>query len=229
MDEKKGIRVCLIASGALFFAFLVLILLLKTVDVGFVPFVNEKGGASIEIGLHAFNESVARKLSYNETWYKISEILGIFCLLICCAFAVFGVIQLAIRKSLKSVDKTLYLLGSFFILVIVFYVFFELAVVNYRPAHSSCEREPSFPSSHTVLSVCVCLFAAMLLPSYIKNKRILAAASAGLISLAALTVLSRFLSGVHWATDIIGGILLSFSICFLFKASLIYLSRKQTN
>jgi undecaprenyl-diphosphatase len=40
--------------------------------------------------------------------------------------------------------------------------------------------------------------------------------SAAGILLAAITVLFRFLSGVHWFTDILGGILISASLLFLF-------------
>ena len=40
--------------------------------------------------------------------------------------------------------------------------------------------------------------------------------SAAGILLAAITVLLRFLSGVHWFTDILGGILISASLLFLF-------------
>lgn len=226
MSDKKKMRTYSILSAVLFLAFLTLIVFLKTIDVGHVAFLNAEGGkpVSVEVGFSSFNESVAKKLTFSKVWYDLSEIFGIICLLAAGGFALLGIVQIITRKSLKSVDKKLYLLGAFFVLVIVFYVFFEMVVVNYRPAHNSSEGEASFPSSHTVLSICVCFATATILPDYVKSKKLSICMRVALGAVAAFTVIARTLSGVHWATDIIGGILLSFSLCFLFKAATVFLS-----
>lgn len=220
-NEKSGTNAkrCFIISTALLVAFFVLILLLYTVDRGAYVITGSAGRFEIEIGLKAINVAVADSVPYNSFWYDLSEILGVLCLLLAGGFAVFGIIQLVTRKSLKKVDKKIYLLAAFYVLIAVLYAFFEIVIINYRPALLTGEKEASFPSSHTVLSLCVCLSSVTVLGYYVKNKKVLCAANIALAALGALTVFARALSGVHWLTDIIGGVLLSFALWFAFKAS----------
>lgn len=225
---KLSLRGCFIIAAALFAAFVALIIMLLTVDKGTVYFNTVGGIAKTEVGLSHLNESVCRGIGYSTFCYTLSEIFGVLCLLIAGGFAVFGVFQLATRKSLKRVDKKIYLLAAFYVLVAVLYVFFEIVIINYRPAHASAEKEASFPSSHTVLSLCVCLSAASVIGDYIKNEKLLLSVKIALYSLGALTALFRMLSGVHWFTDIIGGVLLPFALWFAFKGTLRLIDNKQS-
>ena len=75
------------------------------------------------------------------------------------------------------------------------------------------EAEASFPSSHTML-VCVVMGSAiMLLGRYIKDEKIRRVLKIVFYLVIAVTVLGRLFSGVHWLTDILGGVLIS--ICLL--------------
>ncbi len=202
-------RKSLYGSVACFILFLILILLVITVDVEAI------GPQGTEVGLAGINGFFSEKLDYNETYYKITELLGYLAILICAAFGAFGLYQIFKGRSLKAVDKDILVLGAFYIAVIAVYVFFEKVVISYRPVILDEGLEASFPSSHTMLSVCVFISAIMELETRLPFRYVKPVSAAGIL-LAAITVLFRFLSGVHWFTDILGGIIISASLLFLF-------------
>jgi len=74
---------------------------------------------------------------------------------------------------------------------------------------------PSFPSGHATASAC-CLAAFALLAGVGRSPRLRAALGAAAVSLAAGIASSRVFLGVHWLTDVIGGLALGwawFAIC----------------
>ena len=71
---------------------------------------------------------------------------------------------------------------------------------------------------------------AILMPDYLNNESLGKAVRVIFWALAVLTVLSRLLSGVHWLTDIIGGIIISAFFLTLYYAAyrkIDYMERKQ--
>ena len=216
--SKKRAYIYFILSGAAFALFLLLIILLKTVDVKTITLIGSGGTFDIKIGLSTLNIAVSDVIAYNSFWYKLTGVAGVLPLAVAGAFVVFGAVQLITRKSLKKVDGEIYLLGAFYVLTLAVYVFFEKVVINYRPVILSEAPEASFPSSHTMLAVFICLSASFTLEKFVKNQAILSIAQIALGALTGIIVLGRILSGVHWATDIIGGLLISFALYFCYKA-----------
>ena len=211
---KNKMKFCLGGiSGALF---VLLILLVRTVDVDAI------GPEGSSVGFSKINGAVKDTFSYNETWYKITQYLGYAALAIAGGFALLGLVQLIRRKSLFKVDKNILALGVLFAVVIILYVMFNKITVNYRPVILPEEGvlEASYPSSHTVLT-CVVMGGAMLqLPYYIKNQGLRLALNTILALIILLTVGGRLVSGAHWLTDILGGILLSGCLLFVFSGVL---------
>lgn len=197
-----------------FFLFLILIILLKTVDV------EKTGVGNTEIGLFHLNSAAKEFFGTNQAWYKITEITGILSIAAGGMFALFGLYQLIKRKSLFKVDSEILTLGGLYILIGGIYVLFEKVIINFRPIIMSGESAPeaSFPSSHTMLAVVVAGSVFMLLPKYIKNKTVLYVLKAICAALAVVTVTGRLFSGVHWLTDILGGVILSVCLLSLFGA-----------
>ena len=86
---------------------------------------------------------------------------------------------------------------------------FEIVVINYRPVLIEGILEASYPSSTTMLVMCVMPTAVMQFNSRIKSKALRNIVAATIIAFIAFMVIGRLVSGVHWFTDIVGGALLS--------------------
>lgn len=195
-----------IASAVCFGLFLLLIVLLKTVDVAAV------GPEGTEIGLSKLNVAAHDLFGENLGWYKVTNILGYLAILIALCFAALGGLQLIRRRSVLKVDKEILLLGCLYVVTVIFYVLFEKVIVNYRPILMPDGEgiEASFPSSHTVLSCVILGSGLFLLKKYTKkNKNVQLVLTVLFAVILALIVAGRLISGVHWFTDIVGGVLLS--------------------
>lgn len=202
-----------IISGVLF---LLLIVIIKNVDVAVI------GPESTEIGLSHINQAVHEAIGVNMACYKFTEITGILMLGVVAAFGVVGLVQLIRRKNLLKVDREILILGGFYIIIGILYLFFNKVAVNYRPIIIPGESEvaSAFPSSHTVLSLTVMGSAIMLLGKYIKNPTWCSILKILCVLLMVATVVGRLLSGAHWLTDIIGSLLLSTCLLSAFSAAI---------
>ena len=144
-------------------------------------------------------------------WYHITDWLGIIPIFMAMVYSLIGLIQLIKRKSLFKVDKEIIILGLFYLIVISLYVLFEKVIINYRPILMNGFLEASYPSSHTLMTICLCGSSIIINKKLFKNK------IANIINVLSLiiiiiTVIGRLISGVHWFTDIIGRILISVAL-----------------
>lgn len=199
----------LITSAVCFGLFLLLILLVKTVDVAAV------GPEGTEIGLSKLNVAIHGLFGEHLGWYKVTNILGYLAILIALCFAALGGLQLIRRRSVLKVDKEILLLGCVYVVTVICYIFFEKVIVNYRPMlmPDGTGPEASFPSSHTVLSCVILGSGLFLVKKYLKKQRTLQLVLNVLFAvMLALIVAGRLISGVHWFTDIVGGLLLSVAL-----------------
>ena len=199
------------AAGACFLVLLaVLMILLKTVDI------KPIGPVGTEVGLAGINGFFAKHFGYNAFWYHLSGGLGIAAILSAALFAALGVYQLIRGKSLGRVDRQILLLGILYLVVIILYLAFEKIPFNYRPVLLEDEPEPSFPSSHTMLTCTVMGSAIIIFGHLILDGRLRKICRVVAAVIMVLTVLARLFSGVHWFTDILGGILVSAALVFLY-------------
>ena len=189
--------------GALF---VILLVLLLTVDIA--PIAADGG----RVGLATLNESVWKAIGVNPTLYKVAKYTGYLALLVAAGLALLGLIQLVGRRSLAKVDRELLVLAGLYAATLAFYLAFEVFVVNVRPT----APEASFPSSHTLLAITFFGSALPLCRKYLQKKPICLCAQVALCVLLVVTTLCRFLSGVHWLTDILGGVLLGAALLCLF-------------
>ena len=141
--------------------------------------------------------------------YDLTDLLGLASLGICGIFGLQGLCQWIKRKSIRRVDGELLALGGFYLTVLAVFFLFELLQINYRPVLIQGRLEASYPSSTTMLALCVLPTAMLRLRS--RRVRFLLGA------LTAFLVLGRLLCGVHWVSDIIGGALLSAGLVTLYR------------
>ena len=193
-----------IFSGVLFFAFVIFTVLVRIVDV------RPIGPEESLVGFSTLNQYVHNLLGVHMTWYHITDWLGLFAVFIAFCFAGTGVCQLIKRKSIKKVDPSILALGGFYVAVVTAYLFFEKVIINYRPILLDGGAEPSYPSSHAMIVLCIMATAMMEIRALSsRKKKMVLVLDTVFILVMAVTVVGRLISGVHWFTDIIGGILLS--------------------
>ena len=203
----------LLAAGLLLAAFLLLTLAVLSVDV------QPIGPQGSGVGLAAVNGAAHRLLGVSMAWYVVTDWLGLVPLATGLGFAVLGLCQLVRRRSLFRVDAPVLLLGGLYTVLIVAYALFELFVVSRRPVLIDGVLEASFPSSHTMLTVGVMGSARLALRALLPRRRAVhIMADAVCLSVACVTVVGRLLSGVHWLTDILGGVLLASALTQTYAA-----------
>ena len=128
--------------------------------------------------------------------------------------------QLIKGKSLKKVDGDLYILLGFYVLIGMAYLLFEKLVINYRPIVMDGGVEPSYPSSHTVLAITFLYAAIIMLRRRIKDSQKMTVISIVLLVMMLAIILLRLFSGVHWLTDIIGGVILSVLLISIYNLAM---------
>ena len=199
MKKKKlmflGVSLCA--------AFVLWTCLLRVVDVESI------GPNGSSVGFSRLNGFIHNATKTNITLYVVTDWLGLVPIFTALGFAALGLWQWIVRKKLSLVDKSILSLGILYIAVVAVYIFFELVPINYRPVLIDGNLEVSYPSSTTVLVMCVMPTALMQLRARIKNAALKVCVSVAIVAFVAFMVIGRFLSGVHWFTDIVGGAIFS--------------------
>ena len=181
---------------------------LWTVLVSYVD-VRAIGQNASSVGFATLNGYVHNLTGVNMLLYTITDWLGLVPIGVAFGFAVLGLVQWVGRKSLFKVDRSILALGGFYIIVLAMYIFFEIVVINYRPVLIDGYLEASYPSSTTMLVMCVMPTTMMQLHARIKSDVFRRCVLISIAAFTAFMVIGRLASGVHWLTDIIGGALVS--------------------
>ena len=210
VKKMKRIRKSFVASMCLLTAFV-----LWTVAICFVD-VRTIGPDGSSVGFAGINGFVHNLTGVHFDLYNITDWLGLVPIFVCMGFGILGLVQWIKRKSICKVDYDILALGGFYIVTIAAYLFFENVVINYRPVLIGGYLEASYPSSTTLLVMCVMPTAIMQLGSRIRNKALRNIVVVSIVAFIAFMVVGRLISGVHWFTDIVGGALLSAGLVMLY-------------
>ena len=217
MKEKRNLLTGVVLIGA----FVLWTVLIQCVDVQAV------GQNGTKVGFADFNVWFHQLTGVHMTLYTITDWLGLIPIFICLWFGMLGLLQLIKRRSLLKVDPDILLLGVYYVLVIACYLIFEMIPVGYRPVLIEGRLEASYPSSTTllVLSVMPTLwFQANRRVSNVMRRKAVAVFA---VIFSAFMVIGRLISGVHWATDIIGSVLLSAGLYMLYRSAVLYTDKAK--
>ena len=209
MTEQRRDRVTgtvLIAAFALWTA------LVQIVDV------RPVGQNGTDIGFATFNTWFHGLTGVHMGIYTATDWLGLVPVAVCLGFGALGAMQLIRRRSLLAVDPDLLLLGVHYVAVAAAYLVFEAFPINYRPIPIDGVMEASYPSSTTLL-----VLGVMPTLAYQAVRRMKSSLAKGAVAFvaafSALMVAGRLVSGVHWATDIVGSILLAGGLFMLYRCA----------
>ena len=168
------------------------------------------------VGFAMLNGLVHETIGVHWGLYEMTDWLGLIPIGFVLGFAILGLVQLVRRRSLFKVDRSILVLGGFYIVVMAMYLLFEEVVINYRPVLIDGNLEASYPSSTTMLALCVLPTAMMQLKSRIRRRTVRRAVLMTLGAFTVFMVIGRLISGVHWLTDMIGSVLLSVGLVMLY-------------
>ena len=212
--KKNGKRV-LFLGISLVVAFVIWTTLIQVVDVQHI------GQNGTRVGFSSFNCWFHGLTGVHMSVYIITDWLGLVPVFICMIFGGIGVGQLIQRKSLFNVDYDIVILGIYYMIVMLVYFLFDIFPINYRPILIEGVMEASYPSSTTLLVLCV-------MPTFMEQTRrrlkkvsVKRLINIFVICFSTFMVFGRLVSGVHWFTDIVGGILLSAGLFYIYKAAVL--------
>ena len=174
------------------------------------------GPQKATVGFATLNSMLHRLTGVHMQLYTITDWLGLVPVVFVFGFALLGLAQWIKRKSILKVDRSILILGAFYIVTLAAYIFFESYVINYRPVLIEGSLEASYPSSTTLLVLCVMPTAIMQLRGRIKHPIVRKYVCIAITTFILFMVFGRLVSGVHWLTDIVGGILLSAGLVILY-------------
>lgn len=198
------------------FVFFIIAFILWTILICLVD-VSSIGPNNSNVGFSTLNNFIREIIGTNFILYVITDWLGLIPIFAALCFTILGLCQLVKQKSLFKVDRDIISLGIFYIVVIFVYILFEYLVINHRPVLINGYLEASYPSSTTMLVITVMSTAIMQINYRIKNKALNHLIMLIIILFIAFMVVGRLISGVHWITDIIGGILISTGLVLLYR------------
>lgn len=182
----------------------------KLVDVSSI------GPLNTEVGFASINSYVHRLTGVNYSLYTLTDWLGLVPIFVCVGFGVLGLVQWIKGKSIRKVDFDILVLGGFYTVTIAVFLLFEYIAVNYRPVLIDGHLEASYPSSTTLLVMCVMPTAILQFNRRIKNKIVRYIVAVTIVVFTLFMVIGRLISGVHWFSDIVGGLLLSSGLVMMY-------------
>ena len=215
MPEVRKKRYYLLRAVIALCLFAVLLIAVTHVDV------REIGPDGAPVGLAAVNSAFRGIMTYgtegvNTVLLKIRQYVRYALLILALIEFIWAVRKLSNGRRRENAD--LKALIFFLVLTMILcLVFTRFLMIVPKPVMTGGKLAPGFPSCFTLLAVCILSPAASEFSSNGKG-RIFPAFFEMLVTLllAALVILD-LIAGVHWLTDVIGGLLLGRGIVLIWK------------
>lgn len=200
--------------------FIIYTLLVKLVDVKPTGVFDPKTGIESNVGFSTMNLAFRDLVGQNFNLYRITD-YGSYAVTVPIGviFLTVGIVEWVRRKNLLKVDANVLALGLFYIADLIVFIVFNFIAINYRPCLIEGKLEPSYPSSTTLLAITLLITCIDQINIYIKKNNALRISLIVIcVLLTAFFVIGRAVSGVHWLSDIIGGVILAATLMALYMA-----------
>ena len=220
---KENAKKHLIAGSGSLAAFALWTALIQTVDV------QQVGPENTKVGFAAFNTWFHQLTGVHMALYAVTDWLGLVPIAVCLSFAIVGLIQLIKRRSLYKVDADILILGIYYTAVIAAYLLFEMIPINYRPVLIDGFLEASYPSSTTLLVLSVMPTLIFQISRRRADRAVKTFTTISAVVFSLFMVIGRTVSGVHWATDIIGSVLLSAGLFLLYTGVALWSDKRKNH
>lgn len=160
------------------------------------------------------NRYFVERISYNNFYFQLTNIIEYFAILVCSILFVIGIIRLV---SNKKIDKNVIYLGLIVIIIFIIHILFNNMIITFSPYCSIPEKHVvSYPTLTLVTGVSLLIVSSIYLSVTIKDKGIRISIKLISYSLSLIMVIARILCGYNLIVDIIGGILLSIFLILLY-------------
>lgn len=224
--KKYGYLILPLSFIALFVIYTILV---RTIDVSYQSDINAYLGFSR--WNHAVDDWVNYDINAFTTMKVMSDIIFYVSFIFPVLFGVLFCIQWIKRKSLKAIDRSLYIMLGTSVIACFAYLLFEVLKINYSPLSVVTNMKASYPSTHVFLG---CVFYASGVATiydvlHIESKGLKAGISIATIFLLLLLGFVRLLSRRHWISDILGAYILVAAILTVFFTLRHYLVLKKEN
>lgn len=215
IDKNKKLAVTImLAVATLFYTILVAAIDRKPI-----------GPEGSKVGWASLNGAFFSATGENPAWDKITDFFMILAVLTALSFVAIGVLQLIQTKKIFKVDKSIWAMAGLYVLMALLYIVFDKIIkVNMRPIlEEGGKLECSYPSSH-VFVICTIMGSAYYAWGKIRffqeKKMVLEIARIAALAIMALSIAGRMVAGVHWLTDIIGGMLFAATLVSAYIAAI---------
>lgn len=219
--KEQGKRIFVLGC-MLITSFVVWTMLIQTIDV------QPVGVKGTSVGFAVINCWFHKLTGVHMKLYDITDWLGLVPVFICMIFGGLGLVQWIRRKSIFKVDYDIIILGIYYVAVIAAYLLFEMIPINYRPVLIEGFMEASYPSSTTLLVLCVMPTLSEQINRRAKNETFKRVVNILVIVFSIFMVTGRLISGVHWLTDIVGAIMLSMGLFCVYRASVLLCYKEKS-
>lgn len=153
------------------------------------------------------DEIIYNNLGANQNWGSVTNILLVAVFAILGLFGIIGLVQWIKRKSLKKVDpELLWMLPSLVLMAVIYVIFEKFIVIHTRPIMIGGVAESSFPSTHVMIAATILLMVMRALPRYISSRARRIVIDVCLTSVIVVMAAGRVLAGMHWMSDVLGGL-----------------------
>ncbi len=177
-----------------------------------VKYVGVQDIGTQTIGWAAVNLWWRDLVGVQNFWLVLSNVIALFTLLSLVAVLVWQLLTLCRRRSWRAVPRHWWFFDLTLIALALCYIVFQIMVINFRPLLIDGVAELSYPSSHVLLLATLWPVFILTLSREVKSRPWLRVASIIGVIVMVVGIIARTLSGYHWLTDILGGILLGMTL-----------------